>query len=162
MASLIASLFPQDDPGLMMLDRLMGSGLVTLIAICLVAPFVEEMLFRGIILRGFLAYYSPSVSIILSALLFGLIHLNIYQIPAAFLLGCFFGWLFYLSKSIWPSIIGHAAHNLGVFVGFEFGHHDGYNHFLVNILSLALSATGVWLIHTILREHPLARSAEGD
>lgn len=156
-AALIASLFPRDETDLRMLDNLMGSGFVTLIAVCLVAPFVEEMLFRGIILRGFLTHYSPSASIILSALLFGFVHLNIYQIPMAFLLGCFLGWLFYLSKSVWPSIIAHAAYNLGAVIIFHFGKNEDYNHILVNIITFTLSGIGVWLIHSMLRSRPLTR-----
>jgi len=157
-ALFIVSFFPRDDASLRMLDHLMSSGLVTLITICLVAPFVEEMLFRGIILRGFLKYYSPQVSIFLSAMLFGVVHMNIYQIPTAFLLGCFFGWLFYRSKSLWPCIMGHALFNLGVFVIFQFEQPHDYNHYLVNVVTLSLSGLGVWFIHSILRGRPVTRT----
>lgn len=151
-AFFLESFFPQDDASLRMLDNLMSSGYVTLISICLVAPFVEEMLFRGIILRGFLTYYSPQKSIFLSAVLFGMVHMNIYQIPSAFVFGCFSGWLFYRSRSVWPCVIGHAVHNFGVFVFFQFEQLQYYDTHLVSLFTFSLSGLGVWLIHSILRE----------
>ena len=150
-AAFVASLFPQDDSDLRMFDLLMNSGLATLVAICLVAPFLEEMLFRGIILRGFLAHYPPNTAIILSALLFGISHLNIYQIPGAILIGCFLGWLFYRTKSLWPCIIAHAAYNFGAFLLYQGVQQDQYNHFLVDVLAFAISGLGIWSIHAMLR-----------
>jgi membrane protease YdiL (CAAX protease family) len=103
--------FPMDDSEYLMFARLFGGGIVSMITACIIAPFVEEMLFRGIFLRSFLVNYSAPTAILLSALLFGLFHLNIYQFTVAFLLGMFFGWLYYRTQSLWPSIMAHAIYN---------------------------------------------------
>lgn len=158
LAAFIASLFPEDQTSIRMLENLMGSGVATVITICVVAPFLEEMLFRGILLRGFLAYYSADVSIILSALIFGLVHLNIYQIPGAFIMGLFLGWLFYKSKSLWPSIFTHAFYNFGVFLVYESDQEPDPSGTLAIMLSVGVSAFGIWLIHKIFRS---TRSREG-
>ena len=47
-----------------------------IIAVVVVAPVIEELLFRGLILRGFLSHYSTRKAILASAIIFGLFHLN--------------------------------------------------------------------------------------
>ena len=64
-----------------------------IIAGMIIAPFIEELLFRGLILRAFLNRYSITKSVLFSALLFGVYH-NIYSFIPAFLFGIFSGWLF--------------------------------------------------------------------
>jgi membrane protease YdiL (CAAX protease family) len=56
------------------------------------APLGEELLFRGILLRA-LRDYGDGICILVSGLLFGLLHANVYQIFYAFALGAFFAWL---------------------------------------------------------------------
>jgi hypothetical protein len=60
------------------------------IALIIVAPLTEEFLFRGLILRGFLSRYSVVVSVLVSALLFGLLHGNPWQFFSATILGIVF------------------------------------------------------------------------
>ena len=130
------------------LERTMSDGYITLIAVCLIAPFLEEMLFRGIILRGFLSHYSPRKSIIVSALIFGVVHLNLYQLPVAFILGCFLGWIYYLSRSLWPAILAHALYNGGVYVQYIYNA-EGYNSIFTNILTFAISLGGILMLARI-------------
>jgi membrane protease YdiL (CAAX protease family) len=93
----------------------MGSPtLPAFIATCLIAPFVEEMLFRGVLLRAFLERYPRGLAISYSALYFGAAHLNIYQFFLAFLLGLFLGWLYERSRSLVPCIVLHGALNTTV------------------------------------------------
>jgi membrane protease YdiL (CAAX protease family) len=81
------------------------------LAVFLIAPITEELLFRGIVLRGFLLNYSVRKAIILSSLLFALIHMNIWQAPAAFILGVVFAWWRLHTGSLLPCLYGHALHN---------------------------------------------------
>lgn len=83
-----------------------------LLSIALLAPILEEMLFRGSI-EGYLlkAWKSPWGAIIVSSLVFGVVHMNPAQIPFAFLLGVMFGWLYYRTGSLLPGIIGHVLNN---------------------------------------------------
>jgi membrane protease YdiL (CAAX protease family) len=92
-------------------NQMMSDELVALVTVCLIAPVVEEMLFRGIILRAFLVQYSRSQAIVGSAILFGVAHLNIFQFVAAVLVGSISGWLYERTRSLWPSIILHMAFN---------------------------------------------------
>jgi len=76
-----------------------------------IGPFLEELLFRGLILRGFLHRYKPGIAIAASSFLFGLLHLNIWQFFSAFGLGLVLGWLYQRTRSLWPCFILHAVHN---------------------------------------------------
>jgi len=82
----------------------------------IVAPIGEEILFRGVILRGFQSVYGNLRGLLFSALLFGAVHLNLYQFMGGFLLGLFLGWLFIRTGSLVPSVIAHAVYN-GSLVG---------------------------------------------
>ena len=76
---------------------------------CIIAPFFEEFLYRGAILR-YLEKYGSSFAILSSAILFGFMHGNIIQIPFAIVIGLIFG---FLAKeySIKLSILIHMANN---------------------------------------------------
>jgi membrane protease YdiL (CAAX protease family) len=69
------------------------------------------MLFRGVILRSFLQQYSRTTALLWSSLLFALAHLNAYQFFTALILGIVLGWLYERTRSLWPSILLHAAFN---------------------------------------------------
>ncbi len=95
-------------------DKMMSNGLTSVITVCILAPFLEEMLFRGIVLRSFLRQYRRPHAILASAILFGVAHLNIYQFPGAVIIGIFSGWLYERTRSLWPCILLHAAFNSAV------------------------------------------------
>ena len=90
---------------------MLAPTLPALVATCLLAPLFEEMMFRGILLAGFLKRYPRGLAIAYSALFFGAAHLNIYQFFLAFLLGLVQGWLYERSRSLLPCIALHAAVN---------------------------------------------------
>lgn len=92
-------------------SEMVETTLPAFVATCLIAPVVEEMLFRGILLRSFLTRYPRGAAIGYSALYFGVAHLNIYQFLLAFLLGLLLGWLYERSRSLIPCIALHAAVN---------------------------------------------------
>jgi len=96
--------------------RMAAGDLATMLLVCLIAPVVEEMLFRGIILRSFLHQYERQRSIWGSAALFGAAHLNVYQFAAALLVGALSGWLYERGRSLLPCIALHAAFNTAVTV----------------------------------------------
>lgn len=83
-----------------------------ILSITLLAPILEELLFRGAI-QGLLQANGqrPWVAIIVASLIFGLVHINPAQIPFAFLLGMMFGWLYYRTGSLLPGIVGHILNN---------------------------------------------------
>lgn len=82
------------------------------ITVCILAPIIEEILFRGIILRGLLQYgASPIMAIFLSSFLFGLAHLNPWQFLGAGILGAIFGYVYYRTQSLWLPVFLHALNN---------------------------------------------------
>lgn len=92
-------------------EGMVSGGLGAVVAACVLAPVLEEMLFRGVLLRAFLMQHPRWAAISYSALFFGVAHLNIYQFALAFLLGLLLGWLFERSRSLIPCIALHAALN---------------------------------------------------
>ncbi|MFC1838910.1 type II CAAX prenyl endopeptidase Rce1 family protein [Thermodesulfobacteriota bacterium] len=95
-------------------DLFTGS-MITVIMIALIVPICEETIFRGLILNGFLSRYSEKKSILISALMFMLIHLNPYQFFSAFLGGVFLACIYYVTRSLWLCIFAHALNNFSPF-----------------------------------------------
>ncbi len=88
------------------------SSLLGYISLAIIfAPVTEEFLFRGVIVRGFADNYSFKKTILVSALLFGLVYLNPWQFLGAFMGGIILAWMFIETKSIVPCIYAHALHN---------------------------------------------------
>jgi uncharacterized protein len=88
--------------------------------VVVIAPVIEELIFRGIILHGFRKNYHAATAVIISALLFSLFHLNPWQMPATFLLGLLLGWIMIRTRNILLAIIGHAINNLLVLLTVTF------------------------------------------
>lgn len=86
-------------------------NLLGIIAVAIIGPILEEMLFRGVITTELLKAYPPKKAIITSAIIFGVFHLNPAQILVATLLGLLLGWLFYKTHSMIPGIIVHILNN---------------------------------------------------
>ena len=81
------------------------------ISSCIMAPFFEEILYRGILLNGLLKKYSYKKAIIYSALIFGIAHMNLPQGINAFLLGVIIGLAYYYTRSIYVCMGMHFANN---------------------------------------------------
>lgn len=84
------------------------------LVVCILAPLAEEVIFRGAVLRTMLEHWEGSkrwTAIIISALLFGIAHMNPAQIPHAFLMGVLLGWLYERSRSLIPCVVLHCANN---------------------------------------------------
>jgi len=75
------------------------------------APIIEEMIFRGVIMHGLMRNYSKFTAVFVSALLFALFHLNPWQFPATFILGLVLGILMLRTRNIYLCILGHATNN---------------------------------------------------
>lgn len=80
--------------------------------VVVIAPIVEELIFRGVIMHGLMRNYRAGTAIFYSGLLFALFHLNPWQFPATFVLGLLLGWLMIRSRNILLCIAGHAINNL--------------------------------------------------
>lgn len=85
--------------------------------VVLLIPFGEELLFRGLFLRGFVLRYGRGRALALTALLFALVHFNPWGLPAIFGMGWLLGWLLLRAGSLWPAFCAHAAFNLTSVLG---------------------------------------------
>jgi membrane protease YdiL (CAAX protease family) len=79
--------------------------------VVIMAPIIEEMIFRGVIMHGLMRNYSNFTAVFVSALMFALFHLNPWQFPATFSLGILLGILMLRTRNIYLCIIGHAINN---------------------------------------------------
>lgn len=75
------------------------------------APFVEELFFRGLLQRSLARAFGPAVAVVGSALLFGLAHFQLLQLPALILLGLILAALAQRSGRLGPAIVAHSAFN---------------------------------------------------
>lgn len=82
------------------------------IKMILLAPLIEELIFRGLILDGFLTKYKATNAIVLSSLVFAFFHFNLYQIGYTFLLGLLCGWYYYKTRNLLTCMIIHSFNNL--------------------------------------------------
>lgn len=128
----------------------------------MVAPYVEELLFRGVILCGLLSNHSRKCAIIWSSILFGLSHLNPWQFSPALLYGFVFAWWTISTGSLWPAVVGHALNNLlsTTFMHFDvsyFAVSENLNDVVFNPwwwtgAGMVLAALGLWWFYRISKE----------
>lgn len=96
------------------------TGLLVSIVIVGVLPGVcEETSNRGVLMNGLASKLGPWRAVLISALCFGLMHLNIVQAIYATVLGIFMGLAVFATRSIWTGVIIHFMNNaLGQFMAF--------------------------------------------
>ena len=80
------------------------------ITVAIVPAFCEEFLFRGVILSNLMPY-GKGLAIIVSSVLFGLMHGNFYQFLYTMAAGMILGLLYVLTDSIWCSVLMHLINN---------------------------------------------------
>ncbi|MCL2860501.1 MAG: CPBP family intramembrane metalloprotease [Oscillospiraceae bacterium] len=86
---------------------------VLIICTGILTPIVEEIIFRGIIFNRLKEYnIGLQVSIIIQAVIFGIIHFNIVQSTYAMIIGIFFAVIYEKKKTIVAPIIAHMTFNL--------------------------------------------------
>lgn len=100
---------------------ILQSGWGGILAIAIVGPVLEELLFRGAITKALLQQYNPTKAILISALLFGAFHINPAQILPAFLIGILLAWTYYKTGSLIPCIFMHILNNsLSVYLSIKY------------------------------------------
>lgn len=92
------------------LDGTLGY-LATLFLMAVSPAICEEALFRGPILRGLRTRLSPPAAVVVTGLLFGFFHLDIYRLLPASLLGILLGFIVLASGSIVPAMVAHFCNN---------------------------------------------------
>ena len=137
----------------------------TFLMVGITGPILEETLFRGIILDGFLKRYKPGKAIFWSAFLFGLFHLNPWQFIPGFTIGLILGYIYYKTRSLIPVILLHIVNNsFSYFIMYIYGEdvtsfadlfQDKGDYFLFLGISTAIAAGTLLLLFKILNKNPI-------
>ena len=149
-----------------------GPILLTLLSVSILAPIFEEWLCRGMILRGLLNYkrigkdgtetrgISPLWAIVISSVFFAAIHGNLWQGLAAFLLGCLFGYVYWLTGSLKLTMLMHCVNNtFSVIISRAFPQLDEVEslkevlspnvYMITVVLGLAVLGACIWIISKV-------------
>lgn len=105
----LLELFP--DKYLEQLNQYIGTGGWSILMTVVLAPVMEETLFRGLIQGSINERDGAAKAILLSALLFGVFHMIPQQAINAFLVGIILGYIYFRTKSLLTVIILHALNN---------------------------------------------------
>ena len=115
---------------------------IGMFSIAILAPVVEEMLFRGAIQSRLTAKWkNPWWGIAVASLLFGVIHGNPVQIPFAFITALALGWVYWLTGSLLLPILMHFVNNASAVLLFWCSDQD-YNSTMTDIFG----TTGAFVV----------------
>ena len=134
--------------------------LLSVFSLCLLPAICEELVFRGIVLNGFLSKLKPSLAILLSAGLFALIHMSIYSTVHQFIIGILLGMIFYMTGKIVYCMAFHFVNNFAVvLITYIFGNNFplqfsswGAREVIVTILVLLLGVAISVLFYFYLKK----------
>ncbi len=141
----VTRFFPEYDE---MMDIAMGGSPVFLVlTIAILAPVVEELIFRGLVLGHLLTKMKRPAAILLSSLIFGVIHLNPLQIIYAALMGALLAFIYVRSCSIWAAVFAHAGFNLvGVIAQLFMDEPTAAGYVLMLLYALSVACVVVFIV----------------
>ncbi|MEJ7610406.1 MAG: CPBP family intramembrane glutamic endopeptidase [Ferruginibacter sp.] len=89
-----------------------GDYLIALVIMAFLPAMFEEVFFRGALQNLLVKWLrKPVVGILITSLIFSLIHLSVYLFLSRFVLGIALGLMFHLTKNIWITVIAHFLNN---------------------------------------------------
>lgn len=86
------------------------SNIIYFVILVIAPAILEEFCFRGVIC-GRLAQFNRTAAVLVSSILFSLMHMTVEQIPFAFAAGLLMGYVYLRTGSIWSSVLIHAVNN---------------------------------------------------
>lgn len=98
-----------------------GQMIYELLGSCLLIPIAEELLYRGVVYKRLRLLFGVMPAIVFSALIFGLMHVNVVQLLYAGILGLLLAFLMERTGRLYAPILGHIAANLAAVVRQETG-----------------------------------------
>ena len=145
---------PNESPVLQ--DGSVGAMLLNLLIIAVFPAVLEELLFRGVVLSA-LRPAGDRIAVGVSALMFGLMHTTLYQIPFAFLLGLVFGYVVVRTGNIRIAMALHFCNNamsvLAEYATWNFG--ENAQSVFYNVLFACVALAGsVALCVLIFQKRP--------
>ena len=139
----------------------MQSSWAGILLVALVGPVVGELFFRGGILRVLLrTCRRPWVAIVVSGLIFGIIHMNPVQVVFASVAGILLGWLYWRTRSLIPCMVVHVLNNsFSVWSALTFPEADSLAEVMgqpAYLIGLAVAACLFLVAVMRLRRNPVA------
>lgn len=125
-----------------------GGFVPTLIAVGIVGPIFEELLFRGLLFGELRKLTHIRVALVIQALLFGIYHLNAVQGSYAFVIGLLLGFVYYRSGSILAPIIVHITVNSSSVLLEQFVPANALSQWDVPIFVASILLLGLALVFT--------------
>ena len=133
-----------------------GSLFSSLLIIAALAAISEELLFRSVIQKALIKLFKNAhVAIIVTALIFSAFHGDFFGFVPRFILGLMLGYMFWMSGSIFPSMLMHFVNNATIvilyylntrgFSNIDVEHFGSTDNVLVIILSL-ITTVAIFII----------------
>lgn len=88
-----------------------ASVVALILVVAVGAPIVEELFFRGLLLRSVESRWGTPVGVVVSTAIFGLVHLQLLQLPALLLFGGVAAWLTVRTGRLGPAVWTHVGFN---------------------------------------------------
>lgn len=101
-------------------QQTIGLGSWAILSSIVAAPILEEILFRGVIFESCAERWGKGVGLVVSALLFGVIHIIPVQVINAFVVGLILGYVYLRTRSLVSVIIIHAFNNAIAYITMAF------------------------------------------
>lgn len=112
LSNILQSIEPIPDSYLQLFNHLFEQNITgVVLAIGIIAPITEELIFRGVMLEGLKKHYPAVTAFFASTALFATVHIIPWLIINAFLVGCFLGWLKLRTQSLGLCVIAHSLYN---------------------------------------------------
>lgn len=93
-------------------STILDSGFIPAFIVISIAPAIaEEFAFRGFLFGSLKVKYKPWIAIVVSALAFGIYHMNLLQFFGGTIMGCALGFACFASESIWIGVMMHFINN---------------------------------------------------
>lgn len=122
-----------------------GLYIVYVLVSCLTPAFFEELLFRGVITSG-LTKFKQTLALVLSALVFMLMHGSADQTIHQFIVGLILGYVFIKTKNLWLGVIIHFFNN---FISVTLTYMSSFFTSDTAVEEIASSGNNPWIIWTL-------------
>ena len=109
----------------------------------LLAPFYEELVFRGVALNTYSKLRSPIFAVVFTAIIFAFIHGSLAQGLAILPMGIVLALVVLKTGQLWTAIVVHALHNLVALIAGQFGMYEAGGTPLVGLVGLAVAILAV-------------------
>jgi membrane protease YdiL (CAAX protease family) len=103
---------PNNESGGTGMLKVMGSFWLTFVLVVIIAPIIEEIVFRGVLFPAIKRRFGLVAGILFSSLVFTLVHIDPIQMISVLPLGIYLAVMYHRTGSIYPGMILHATWNL--------------------------------------------------